>query len=251
MSQQNAEGTMLQGYYSAATGMSVAQQNQEILAENLANAPVPGYREQGLAFEEYIKPTAAPTNGKSTTPLHGAKIAHHASSFLPGPVQHTGNPLECAIQGDGFFVLDGPNGPVYTRNGQFRIDADGQLVSHSGYPIRGDNGGLRIPPNAARINIAVDGTVSADTTQIGRISLVSFPDPTKLVRVGTTLFEAPAGVEGQAAVGSIRQGYHESSNVNVVHQMVQMIVGMRQYESAAKAMRSLSDAMQQRINGQM
>jgi flagellar basal-body rod protein FlgF len=242
---------MLQGYYSAATGMTTALQNQDVLAENLAFAPVPGYRQQGLSFESYIQQPPVPVREMPRAPLHGARMAVHATSFQAGPYQHTGNPLECAIQGDGFFVLEGPNGPLYTRNGQFQINAEGQLVSHSGYPVRGSSGTFRIPSNAARINIAQDGTVAADTTQLGQLSVVSFNDPRQLVRAGPTLFEAPAGASSQPATVTIRQGYHESSNVNVVQEMVQMIVGMRQYEAAAKSLRSLSDAMQQRISGQM
>lgn len=242
---------MLQGYYSAASGMSAALQNQDVLAQNLAHAPVPGYRRQGLSFEAFLAPNSA---GTSTTPnpnLHGAKVAQHASAFLPGPYQRTGNPLEVAIQGDGFFVLDGPSGPLYTRNGEFQINADGELVSQGGYKISGVNGALTMPRNAANLVIAQDGTVMADNTTIGQLRLVSFADPGKLVRAGTTLFQAPDGVQPQAFAGSVRQGYREGSNVQVVSEMVQMIAGMRQYEAAAKAMRSLSDAMQQRVQGQM
>jgi flagellar basal-body rod protein FlgF len=242
---------MLQGYYSAASGMSAALQNQDILAQNLAHAPVPGYRRQSLSFAEFVNSqneTAAP---ESNQPLHGANLARHTTSFDPGAYQKTGNPLECAIQGDGFFVLDGPNGPLYTRNGQFQIDAKGQLVSPSGYPVTGSNGPLQIPSDAAQIQIALDGTVSADNTQIGQLRMVSFDDPSQLERAGTTLFSAPDGVEPQTSTATIRQGYREGSNVSVIQEMVQMISGMRQYEAASKALHSLSDAMQQRINGQM
>lgn len=242
---------MLQGYYSAASGMNGALQNQDILAQNLAHAPVPGYRRQGLVFEAFVKPQTTTDSNAPDHTLHGSHPARIASVFQPGPYQRTGNPLECAIQGDGFFVLDGPNGPLYTRNGQFQINADGQLVSQAGYPVRGANGALTIPPNAANIVIGLDGTVMADTTTIGQLSLASFADPSQLERAGTTLFQAPANVAPQAFTGSIRQGYREGSNVQIIQEMVQMISGMRQYEAAAKSMRSLSDAMQQRINGQM
>lgn len=242
---------MLQGYYSAASGMSAALQNQDILAQNLAHAPVPGYRRQTLSFEEFIHPQSTTNSSTMNRPLHGANIAKNASSFAPGTYQKTGNPLDCAIQGDGFFVLDGPKGPVYTRNGQFQIDAKGQLVSPSGYAVAGSGGSLQIPSNAAQILIAQDGSISADNTPVGQLRIVSFADPSQLVRAGTTLFAAPNGVSPQTSTASIRQGYREGSNVAVVNEMVQMISGMRQYEAASKALRSLSDAMQQRINGQM
>lgn len=242
---------MLQGYYSAASGMSAALLNQDILAQNLAHAPVPGYRRQTLSFQEYIAPQPTSGDPTMTRPIHGAQVTQNASSFANGPVQSTGNPLECAISGDGFFVLEGPNGPVYTRNGQFQISADGQLVSASGYPVSSGGGSLRIPSNAAQILIAQDGTVTADGTQIGQIRLASFANPNQLERAGPTLFAAPDGVSPQTSTSLIRQGYREGSNVSVVDEMVQMLVGMRQYEAASKSLRSLSDAMQQRINGQM
>jgi flagellar basal-body rod protein FlgF len=242
---------MLQGYYSAATAMRTALQNQDILAENLAHAPVPGYRRQALSFEAYVAPSEPSSSAAPAQALHGTKLAQSYTTFTPGDYQHTGNPLELAIQGDGFFVLNGPNGPLYTRNGQFQLDINGQLVSHNGYAVNGSGGPLRIPQNSATITVGQDGSVQAGTTQVGQVRVVSFADPRQLVRAGTTLFEAPAGVRPQASTASIRQGYRESANVQVVQEMVQMISGMRQYEAAAKALRSLSDAMQQRINGQM
>jgi flagellar basal-body rod protein FlgF len=240
---------MLQGYYSAASGMRAALENQDVLAANLAHASVPGYRRQSLSFEAFAAPID-PANAP-TTPLHGTKSAQTYTTFTAGDTQYTGNPLEVAIQGDGFFVLDGPNGPLYTRNGQFLLNKQGELVSHNGSRVSGDGGPLRIPPTAANISIAQDGTVQADDASIGKLRVVSFDDPRQLVRAGTTLFAAPAGVEPRTSDAAVRQGYREGSNVQVVNEMVHMISGMRQYEAAAKALRSLSDAMQQRINGQM
>lgn len=242
---------MLAGYYSAASGMRAALQNQDVMAHNLAHATVPGYRRQSLSFEAVTSPLNQTGQSAPARPLYGAKTAQHYSSFTSGDYQLTGNPLDLAIQGDGFFVVDGPQGPLYTRNGQFMLNASGQLVTASGLPLAGDSGALTIPANAGKISVSQDGTVSADTTQIGRIRVASFADPRQLVRAGTTLFQAPTGVAAQASTASIRQGYREGSNVQVVHEMVQMIAGMRQYEAAAKALRSLSDATQQRINGQM
>jgi flagellar basal-body rod protein FlgF len=240
---------MIQGYYSAATAMTTALQNQDILAQNLAHAGVPGYRREVLSFEPNV---ADPNPSGDSTSLHGTRTTRSYYAFTPGAYQHTGNPLEFAIQGDGFFVLNGPNGPLYTRNGQFQLNRNGQLVSPSGLIVNGTNGPVQIPANAGNITVSAEGIVSANSVQVGQIRLASFADPRQLTRAGTTLFEAPPGVQPQpAANATIRQGYRETSNVQVIHEMVQMIAGMRQYEAAAKAMRSLADAMQQRINGQM
>jgi flagellar basal-body rod protein FlgF len=242
---------MLQGYYSAASAMSAALQNQDILAQNLAHAPVPGYRRQSVSFEEFSASSTATGDPTPSQSLYGAQVSRNSASFAAGPYQKTGNPLECAIQGDGFFVLNGPTAPLYTRNGQFHINTDGQLASPSGYAVTGSNGPIHIPANAAQIVIAQDGSVSADGATIGQIRLASFNDPSQLERVGTTLFSAPQGIDPQTSTGTVRQGYREGSNVQIVQEMVQMIAGMRQYEAAAKAMRSLSDAMQQRTSAQM
>jgi flagellar basal-body rod protein FlgF len=242
---------MLQGYYSAASGMTAALQNQNILAQNLAHAPVPGYRRQALSFAAFQMPSNSPSGPSTAKPMHGAEVAQSSTSFAVGPVQRTDNPLECAVSGNGFFVLDGPQGPLYTRNGQFQINDAGRLVSTSGYPVSGVGGALTVPSNSPNIQIAQDGTVSAGNTTIGQLQLASFSDPRRLIRAGTTLFQAPSDLQPQQFTGTVRQGYRENSNVQVVQEMVQMIAGMRQYEAAAKAMRSLSDAMQQRINAQM
>ncbi len=242
---------MLQGYYSAASAMSAALRNQDILAQNLANFPVPGYRRQSLSFEEFVSPPDSINGPVDDKPLHGTEVARNSSMFAAGPYQKTDNPLDCAIQGDGFFVLDGPNGPLYTRNGQFQLDSNGQLINPSGYTVSGSSGPLRVPTNAAQIFIAQDGTIMADEVPVGQLRLASFADPSRLQRVGTTLFTAPEGVTPQTSAAFVRQGYHEGSNVQVVSEMVQMISGMRQYEAAAKALRSLSDAMQQRTSAQM
>ena len=242
---------MLQGYYSAASGMSAAMQNQDILAQNLAYFPVSGYRRQSLSFGEFTDPSGATNTSTPNQSLYGAEVVQNSSSFAAGPFQRTGNPFECAIQGDGFFVLEGPGGPLYTRNGEFHLNAEGQLVSASGYAVAASSGQLRIPADAAHIDIAQDGSVSTNGMTVGQIRLASFNDPSQLERVGTTLFSAPNGVTPQTSTAYVRQGYREGSNVQVVQEMVQMLAGMRQYEAAAKAMRSLSDAMQQRTNAQM
>jgi flagellar basal-body rod protein FlgF len=241
---------MLQGYYSAASAMRAALENQDVLAANLAHAGVPGYRRQSLAFESFVAPNE-PTGTATAMPLHGTRSAQTYTTFTAGDPQYTGNPLEVAIQGDGFFVLDGPRGPLYTRNGQFLLNPQGEIISHNGSRVRGEGGPLRIPPNAASITIAQDGTVQADNVPVGKLRLVTFDDPSKLARAGTTLFEAPPTTQPRATGAAVRQGYREGSNVQVVNEMVQMISGMRQYEAAARALRSMSDAMQQRINGQM
>jgi flagellar basal-body rod protein FlgF len=236
---------MIRGLYSAATAMNVADQNHEVVADNLAHLNVPGYRRHGVAFQTFDRALSEATGEDRAEDLHGTQIAKHYRNFELGPVAFTGNPLDVAVSGDSFFVIQGPNGPMYTRNGTFTIGPNGQLQTRDGRVVSGTGGGaITIPPSAAEITIGTDGTISADGARVGQLQLASFQDPNLLVPVGTTLFSAPNGVQPQTGTGTVQQGYQEGANVKVVNEMVSMIAGMRHAESAQRALRSLSDALQ-------
>lgn len=242
---------MIQGIYSSASALTAATQQQEALAQNLAHATVPGYRRRALAFSSFEQALAGTATGTGASATGGAQVAREYSAFQPGDYQATNNPLDLAIRGDGFFVLQGPNGPVYTRSGVFQMDGQGRLQSASGLLL--DSGGgaaITIPPGSSRITIAQDGTVTAGTTQLGQIQLVSFSDPSQLARVGPTLFEAPPGSAPQPSQSSLLQGFREGSNVNIVQEMVSLIAGTRYYEAATRALSTLSNALQQRTTNQ-
>jgi flagellar basal-body rod protein FlgF len=235
---------MIRGIYNAATALEAAQQNQEVVSENLANATVPGYRRHGLVFEAVQQQVEATSKAPAGPDTLGTRMARDYSGFDAGPLQNTGSPFDLAIDGSGFFVLQGPNGPLYTRNGTFKINAEGQLQSQDGLPVNGVGGPLVIPPNAPNISVGSDGTVSAGKTQIGQIQIQSFTDPSQLVRAGTTLFTAPAGVQPQASTSLVYQGFREASNVQVVNEMVSMIAGMRHFEAAQHALRAQSETQE-------
>jgi flagellar basal-body rod protein FlgF len=235
---------MIRGLYSAATALDVAQQNHEVIAHNLAHANVPGYRRRGVAFETFDQSLGRASSTQASSDIIGSRVSSVYHGFEAGPIHLTGNPLNVALEGDGFFVLQGRNGPLYTRNGSFKLGANGELQSSDGLPVRGTGGPIRVPPNTAEIAIAADGTVSADNTAVGQLQVARFPDARELVRVGTTLFEAPAGVQPQAGTGQVRQGYLEGANVQVVNEMVAMIASSRRFESAQRALRALSQALQ-------
>ena len=235
---------MIRGLYSAATGMAAAQQNHEILAQNLANATVPGYRRRGVAFESFEQGLNELSNSQVSSDTLGTRPWKGFSGFEIGPVVYTGSPLDLAVDGDSFFVVQGPNGPLYTRNGTFKLSADGQLQTNDGLAVSGTNGPLTIPATARDIAVGQDGTVSADQVQVGQLQLSRFADPGQLVPAGTTLFEAPDGLQPLSQSGQVFQGYRENSNVQVVNEMVSMIVGMRHFEAAQRALRTLSESIQ-------
>ena len=155
-----------------------------------------------------------------------------------------------ALHGKGFFALNGPNGPLYMRNGVFELGPGGELRNKDGFTVQGSSGGIVIPPTASRITISENGNVLADGTEVGQIRTATFPDNRVLTPVGATMFTAPAGVQPQSGTDTVQQGYREGSNVQVVTEMVSMIAGMRQYDAAQRAFRALADAVQQNTRGQ-
>jgi flagellar basal-body rod protein FlgF len=241
---------MLPGLYSAASALNGFEQNQDVLAQNLANASTPGYRRRGLSFES-MSPAARDSAGpQKQGQLSGTRTGKVFSSFEPGHMLYTGNPLDVAVKGDSFFVLEGPKGPVYTRNGGFQVGPKGELQNKSGLPVSGASGRITIPPNVVQISIAENGDVIADKTVVGKLRLAEFTDLKSLTPVGDTLFAADPGVAPLQGKGKVEQGYREGSNVQVVNELVSMIAGMRQYEAAQKALHSLSDAVQQNTRPQ-
>jgi flagellar basal body rod protein FlgG len=223
--------------------MRAAERNHEIIATNLANAGLPGYRRQVPSVESFGDILLATGDGQPQMGLAmQASVAQ--SDFTPGQLVHTGRPLDVALRGDGFFVLQGPRGPVYTRNGVFQLNGSGELQTMAGLPVRGAGGPITIPPDAKDIVIRSDGSVVAGSGEVGRLELAHFQDPRQLVRVGESLFHAPAGVRPESGSTTVEQHYREMSNVSVVDEMVQMIAGMRHYEASQRALRTISESIQ-------
>lgn len=239
---------MLRGFYSVASALEAATRNQELVAENLAHVSTPGYRRQGLVFE-VLGERAAP----AADPMIPANVAAQQSftRLDSGALEQTNNPLDVALTGDAFFVLDGPNGTVYTRNGGFELSPSGQLQTRGGlYRVRGQGGALTLPTNGGPITIGRDGTISVNGIEAGRLELARFSNPQSLRRVGPTLFEGDGAQPPLPGAVTVEQGYREGSNVQAVQEMVSMMLGMRFYEAAERAMRALSDAVAQNTNTQ-
>lgn len=241
---------MIRGLYSAAGALQMAERNHEVVAHNLANANMPGFRRQVVAFESFGQSLSSASTQRVDGSAIGSPIPHAATVFEPGELLFTDKSLDLALKGDGFFVLDGPNGPLYTRNGVFELNGQGELQTIGGLPVSGTGGRITIPPGTAQITVREDGTVVADNADVGRLKLATFKDAAALVPAGTTLFEAPAGVRPDDAQATVHQGYRESSNVQIVDEMVRMIAGMRQHEASQRALRALSDAIEQTTRGQ-
>lgn len=222
---------MIRGLYSAAGGMQATSQQQDATAHNLAHAVKPGYLREMIRFD-------APDPNQ----IHGPTTSLH-TDFTPGTLQHTGNKLDLAIDGPGFFAIQGPNGPVYTRNGVFQLNESGRLVTMEGLPAMGSEGPIDLPIGTMDIEVTPNGAVVADGIDIEQLKVVTFEQPETLQRVGTSYFQAPAGAPTLPVVPSVFQGCRELSNSTVVQEMVQMIAGVRHFEAAQRALRSISDAV--------
>jgi flagellar basal-body rod protein FlgG len=232
---------MNSGMYSALSGNVAAMKRMEIISNNLANANTPGFKKDRMLFEGMlagnINPPAVP-QGKTADP-----ILQKDSVFIDysqGPVAQTGNTLDLAIDGDGFFVVNTPNGTAYTRQGNYRIAADGTMVTVDGFPVMGQGGAIKI--QGSRVEINAKGEVSVDGNPAGTISIVDFPKPYKLTKGAGTLFTPtdPQAVP-QAANAAIRQGHLEGSNVETISEMVQMIEANRYFDACSKVIKGYDD----------
>ena len=247
---------MLRGLYRVAGAMETVSRNHEVVSENLVNATTPGYRRQGMIFEVSAAPPTFGLEPDAAAPRHARAVprarCQHSFVYLEtGSLQKTDNPLDAALSGNAFFTLQGPNGPLYTRNGSFQLGGNGELQTRGGgYRVLGQGGQLTIPADSSSINVAGDGTVSANGAVVGKLQLASFADPTSLQRVGPTLFEGPAPETPLPGTIRVEQGFRESSNVQPVLEMVSMMMGMRTYEAAQKVLQTMTDAIAQNTRPQ-
>jgi flagellar basal-body rod protein FlgF len=221
-----------------------------VVANNVANVNTTGYKSDTAIFEEYLRSPARHDDftGRDQR-LSFVVDRATAHNFGQGPVDRTGNPLDVALDGRAFFVVQVNGNERYTRNGAFQINAQGQLVTGDGHPVMGNNGPITFQRGDQDISIARDGTITVregnntniDTNR-GKLRLVSFEQPHRLQKQGANLFSAPNGVVAQAAINAgVHQGAIEKSNVNGVGEMAKMIEVMRAYTGITSLMQQLND----------
>jgi flagellar basal-body rod protein FlgG len=257
---------MIRALYTAASGMTAQQLNLDNIANNLANSSTTGFQQRRLAFSDMLyQSTTAPGSAatQQTTTAEGLQVglgvrpSSTETIQTQGDFNTTGNPLDLAISGTGFFQILLPNGQTgYARSGSFRPDAQGVVVTSDGNPLQPS---ITIPPDATNITIGSDGTVTVtqpgqtQATQVGTIQLAIFQNPGGLSSAGNNVYletaasgapvvGTPGGAEG---LGTIQQGMLEESNVSVVDQFVQMIVAQRSYESNSRVVKAADDMLQQ------
>jgi len=257
---------MINSLWISKTGMEAQQMQLDVISNNLANVSTNGFKRANAVFEDLmyqnLRQVGASSSEQSQLPTGlqlglGVRTVATSRSFAQGNLQQSGNKLDVAIQGNGFFQVTMPDGTTnYTRDGAFQVDSQGRLVTATGLPVAN---GVTVPANATSIAIGADGVVTAQipgTTapqSIGTIALANFLNPAGLEPKGQNLYaestasgQPASGTPGANGLGALMQGFVETSNVNVVQELVTMIQTQRAYEMNSKAIQT-SDQMLQKL----
>ncbi len=257
---------MFNSLWIAKTGMEAQQMQLDVISNNLANSSTNGFKRAHAVFEDLmyqnLRQVGSSTSEQSQLPTGlqvglGVRTVATTRSFTQGSLQQSGNNLDIAVQGNGFFQITMPDGTInYTRDGAFQVNAQGQLVTSNGLPVAN---GITVPANATNVAISADGNVTASIPgnvspqPIGTIALASFINPAGLEPRGQNLYAETAasgqpntGTPGTNGLGQLMQGFLETSNVNVVQELVSMIQTQRAYEMNSKAIQT-SDQMLQKL----
>lgn len=258
---------MNQALWVAKTGLDAQQTRLAVISNNLANVSTTGYKQSRAVFEDLLYQNIRQVGGQSSEDTRlpsglslgsGVRVVATEKLHTQGTIETTQNALDIAIDGKGFFPILLPDGTeAYTRDGSFQVSDQGQMVTASGYELQP---GITIPADTQQITIGTDGIVSvtlvsqATPSVVGNLQITNFINPTGLQPIGENLFlesassgSPQAGTPGQTGLGRLRQGSLESSNVNIVEEMVGMIETQRAYEMNSKVI-STADGMMQYLN---
>jgi len=258
---------MIRSLWTGTTGMNAQQLNLDVIANNLANVSTAGFKKSRADFQDLmyqimrVPGSQTSVDTESPTGIQvglGVRPAAVQKVFTQGDLINTGNELDVAIEGHGFYQVDLPNGETaYTRAGSFKLDSDGRMTTSDGYPL---TPGISVPDGSRQITISETGVVSAlvgddtESTEFGQFETVTFTNNGGLISVGRNLFretdasgDAQAGTPGEDGYGLLLQSFLEGSNVNIVEEMATMITTQRAYEINSKTI-STSDEMMQTTN---
>lgn len=250
---------MIKGLYTAATGMNVQSKKMDVISNDLANVNTTGYKSDTTvitSFQETLMKRIndmqhnKPNNEKIGTMSLGAKVAEVYTQFTQGSVRNTGEIADVAIQGDGFFVVNTPNGVAYTRDGNFSINQNGDLVTSEGYSVMGQDGaisfGEEFLTQGGNVIINDNGEVYLDSEYMDTLDLANFADKRTLTKMNDNLYSSTAA--RTQFTGSILQGFLETSNVNSVTAMVDMITVSRAYEANQKVLQTHDTLLGKAVN---
>ena len=256
---------MIKSLSTAATGMEAQETRLNVTANNIANVSTAGFKKSRAEFQDLMYQTlraaGAPTSASTRAPTGlqvgaGARVIATQKMMSEGELRQTDNPLDVAIEGRGFFAVTMPGGDTaYTRDGGFKLDSEGRMVTSDGYPLASD---ITIPPDVQTVTIGADGTVSATVqgepapVEVGTIELTMFANPAGLESTGRNLFRetaasgTPTGAApGSDGAGTLSQGTLELSNVKVVEEMIDLIAGQRAYEINSRVIKAADEMLGQ------
>ncbi len=233
---------MIQGLYTAASGMVAHQIRLDMLANNLANVDTAGFKADLVALDVSVAPQDSMSN--SSIPMSSVLAGRPGVDPRPGPLKATGNPLDLAIVGPGLFVVETPQGERYTRAGNFAQDAGGFLTTQNGFRVLGSGGPIAVPETGLQMDET--GRLATGET----LRFVAGPERARLIKVGDNLFasEGEAGRPEDLPAARVVQGQVEGSNVNVVMTMVDMLATMRTYEAYQRTIQALDQTVGQAAN---
>jgi flagellar basal-body rod protein FlgF len=236
---------MIKGIYDAASAMVPRITKQETIANNLANVNTPGYKRESVFLRQLtnLQKKMSQTESEWQTPM----VDKIYTDYSKGSLEFTGNTLNFAIDGDGFFVVSTPDGEAYTRNGNFQISPEGILQTSDGLPVLSDAGEIEVA--AGEFKVGVDGSITIGGEEYGKLKVVDFEKPYQLEKLASGVYIPDSNsTQEELEYSYIRQGYLEKSNVDVLREMVDMIASYRNFESDQKAIQILDDSLHKAVN---
>ena len=234
---------MAEGLYSAVSGAMTQARAMETISNNLANAATTGFKASRTAFREVLAGA-----GRADDPTRvQVKLDAITPDLRQGPLRQTGRPLDVALQGPGFFVVQTASGPRYTRAGSFAVSTDGVLTTLRGEPVLGEGGLIRLTADAAP-RIGEDGSVFSGTEPLDRLQVVDFAAPQRLIQEGHGLWQAPPRMAAQPATTGVQAGSIEESNVNPVTAMTELVMVSRAYEQFHRTIEVFRSIDQKLVN---
>jgi len=242
---------MIRGIYTAASGMVAESTRTDVISNNLANANTAGFKKDVAVEKDFASVLITRINDGANAPVigslgRGVMVDEVATEHSTGLMRNTGNSFDMAIEGQGFFTVETPQGVRYTRNGTFAKNIQGEVITNEGYRVLGENGPISI--QGTKMTVSDDGNIFVDDQPVGKFRIMEFDNKKALVKEGGSLYSLSPGQTGKAGTAGVRQGFLEMSNVNVVGEMVNLIANYRAYEINGKVVQSHDQLIGKAVN---
>ena len=220
----------------------------EVIANNLANVSTPAFKRESIEFEQYMVPVpATEAEGSGTVNVSFVLDRGVARDLSEGRFERTDSTLDVALNAGNYFVVQTPNGERYTRNGHFKLDEQGQVVTDDGYAVQSDGGAITLQPQDGDLTVGPDGTLSTNLQRLGKLKIVSFANERLLKKAGTSLYDAAGQTAQTSTTTQVHQGMMERSNVEPVIEITRMIEILRAYQTSADLTKSGEDLLKSAI----